>query len=108
MLRMFSIGAFKAINGGEGFCDVRSRVLRQRDAMLREVPLGATGVIVSHMWVTRAMVGEAIGEENPMKIDIPTGSISVIDYPDGFSEEAFLAKECPPPTVLVFGMKPTL
>jgi hypothetical protein len=26
-------GAFEKVNGGEGFCDVRTRVLEQRDAM---------------------------------------------------------------------------
>lgn len=67
-------GAFKAVNGGEGFCDLRSRVLAQRDEMLRALPPGGTGCIVSHMWVTRAMVGEALGEPNPMKVDIPTAS----------------------------------
>lgn len=73
-------GAFKAINDGEGFCDLRERVLRQRDVVLDAVPLGSAGVIVSHMWVTRAMVGEAQGEPNPLKVDIPTASISIVDY----------------------------
>ena len=45
------------------------------------VPTGSAGVIVSHLWVTRAVVGEALGEANPMKVEIPTASISVIDYP---------------------------
>ncbi|KAL3925921.1 MAG: hypothetical protein SGPRY_003533 [Prymnesium sp.] len=99
-------GAFKAINGGEGFCDIRERVLRQRDAMLQQIPLGSAGVIVSHMWVTRAMVGEAIGEANPLKVDIPTASISIIDYKDGFSAAAFSAGECSPPTVHMIGFKP--
>jgi len=54
-----TLGAWKAINGGEGFCDLRARVLGERDALLRTLPLGAAGVLVSHMWVTRAVVGEA-------------------------------------------------
>ncbi|KAL1508437.1 hypothetical protein AB1Y20_004541 [Prymnesium parvum] len=99
-------GAFKAINGGEGFCDIRERVLKQRDAMLQEIPLGSAGVIVSHMWVTRAIVGEAIGEENPLNVEIPTASISVIDYPEGFSASAFAAGACPSPTVISVGFKP--
>ena len=54
-----TLGAWKAVNGGEGFCDLRARVLGERDALLRTLPLGAAGVLVSHMWVTRAIVGEA-------------------------------------------------
>eukprot|EP00930_Biecheleria_cincta_P064500 TRINITY_DN50084_c0_g1_i1.p1 TRINITY_DN50084_c0_g1~~TRINITY_DN50084_c0_g1_i1.p1 ORF type:complete len:290 (-),score=31.62 TRINITY_DN50084_c0_g1_i1:265-1053(-) len=99
-------GAFKAINGGEGFCDVRNRVLAQRDAVLQALPLGSAGVIVSHMWVTRAMVGEAMGEPNPMKVDIPTASISTVDYPEGFETAALVAGSCEGPTVRLVGRKP--
>lgn len=103
-------GAFFSVNGGEGFCDIRSRVLHQRDEMLRTaVPLGGTGVIVSHLWVTRAMVGEAIEEPNPLKVDIPTASISIVDYPDGFTTaEDLAAGRCPKPVVRSIGVKPTL
>jgi len=99
-------GAFKSVNGGEGFCDVRSRVLKQRDALLRALPLGSTGIIVSHLWVTRAMVGEALGEENPLNVEIPTASVSTIDYPDGFTAEAFAEGGCGKPKVLAVGHKP--
>jgi len=101
-------GAFKDINGGEGFCDLKSRVLQQRDAMLRELPLGSAGVIVSHMWVTRAIVGEALEEPNPMKVEIPTASISIIDYPgdQGFSAQALAKAECAKPCVRAVGIKP--
>jgi len=101
-------GAYREINGGEGFCDLRQRVLEKRDACLAALPLGSAGVIVSHMWVTRAMAGEALGEENPMKVDIPTASVSVIDYPDGFSYTAFEAGECAAPVVVSVGTKPPL
>lgn len=95
-----------AENGGEGFCDVRARVLSQRDALLERLPGGATAVVVSHMWVTRAMVGEALGEADPTLVDIPTASVSVVDYPDGFSAAAFAAGTCAAPTVLAVGVKP--
>lgn len=101
-------GAFKAVNGGEGFCDLRTRVLKQRDAMLSQLPPGGTGVVVSHMWVTRAIVGEALCEPNPMKVDIPTASISILDYPEGFTAEAFVAGDCPTPQVQAVGLKPQL
>ena len=65
------------VNGGEGFADVRQRVLAKRDECLRSLPLGGAGVIVSHLWVTRAMVGEALGEANPLNVEIPTASVSV-------------------------------
>ena len=58
------------------------------------MPLGGAGVIVSHMWVTRAMVGEALGEDDPTKVEVPTASVSIVDYPDGFSAAAFAAGEC--------------
>ena len=47
-------------------------------------------------------------EENPMKVNIPTASISVVDYPDGFTAEAFAAGECASPTVQVVGLTPEL
>ena len=40
-----TLGAWRERNGGEGFCDLRARVLGQRDALLRTVPLGGAGVI---------------------------------------------------------------
>jgi len=103
-----TLGAWKAINGGEGFCDLQKRVLEKRDDCLATLPLGSTGVIVSHLWVTRAMVGEALGESDPMNVDIPTASVSVIDYPEGFSAEAFASGGCEAPTVQGVGVKPPL
>jgi broad specificity phosphatase PhoE len=59
--------------------------------------------------VTRAIVGEALGESNPMNIDIPTASISIIDYPaKGFSEVALASGSCARPVVRAVGIKPEL
>ena len=58
--------------------------------------------------VTRAIVGEALGEPDPLQVDIPTASVSVIDYPDGFSADAFAAGDCKPPLVQAVGTKPVL
>jgi len=102
-----TLGAYRDINGGEGFCDLRTRVLTQRDALLGSIPAGRAVVIVSHMWVTRAMVGEAQGEANPLNVDIPTASVSVVDYPEGFTAAALAAGECEPPLVVSVGLKPT-
>ena len=56
-----------------------------------------------------AMVGEALGEPNPLKVDIPTASISVVDYPEGFtSYEDLAAGKCEAPTVVAVGVKPVV
>ena len=78
--------------------DLRKRVLDQRDALLASVPPGRAAVIVSHLWVTRALIGDVTGERDPLAIDIPTASVSVVDYPaDGGA-----------PTVVSTGFKPAL
>ena len=43
-----------------------------------------------------------------MKVSIPTASVSIIDYPDGFTAEAFAAGSCAAPVVQVVGLKPDL
>ena len=51
-----------------------------------------------HLWVTRALIGDVTGERDPLAIDIPTASVSVVDYPaDGGA-----------PTVVSTGFKPAL
>ena len=44
-----TLGAWRQRNGGEGFCDLRARVLAQRDALLVAVPLGGAGVIAAQL-----------------------------------------------------------
>jgi broad specificity phosphatase PhoE len=99
-------GAYREINGGEGFCDLRLRVLEQRNKVLEKMPLGSVGVIVSHMWVTRAMLAEALGELNPMNVDVPTASLSVIDYPCDFTTGGLADGKCAQPTVIEQGFTP--
>ena len=60
------------------------------------------------MWVTRAIAGEALGASDPMTVDIPTASISIIDYPEDFSAEAYAAGKCGPPLVQALGIKPPI
>ena len=43
-----------------------------------------------------------------MKVEIPTASISVIDYCEGFSESSFAEGGCEAPVVQVVGLKPEL
>ena len=91
--------------GGEGMGDLKERVLTARDFVLKKVRPGGAAVIVSHMWVTRAMVADAIGEDDYQKVNIPTASISVIDYgPEAWPP--VLATE--PASVPVIGYKPSL
>ena len=57
----------------------------------RSVPPGRAAVIVSHLWVTRALIGDVTGERDPLAIDIPTASVSVVDYPaDGGARDGGL------------------
>ena len=91
--------------GGEGMGDLRDRVLTARDFILKKVRDGGAAVVVSHMWVTRVMVADALGEPSVLNVDIPTASISVIDYgPDAWPP--VLATE--PASVPVVGFKPAV
>lgn len=88
---------------GEGMGDLRERVMVARDFVLQKLRPGAAAVIVSHMWVTRAMVADALGEDNVLNVDIPTASISVLDYgPTAWP--TMLAEELP--QVPIVGWKP--
>ena len=68
---------------GEGIGDMRERVLVARDYVLSGTRPGCASVIVSHMWVTRLILAEALGISNVLELDVPTASVSVIDYKDG-------------------------
>tara|TARA_B100000513_G_scaffold164269_1_gene80654 strand:- start:60 stop:326 length:267 start_codon:yes stop_codon:yes gene_type:complete len=56
-------------------------VFRQRDALLPTIEPGKAAVLISHMWVTRALLGEALGEDDPLAVDVPTASVSCVEYP---------------------------
>lgn len=73
----------REVAGGEGMADLRDRVLTARDYVLRGTRPGTASIIVSHMWVTRVMLADAMGVDNVLKIDVPTASISIVDYPEG-------------------------
>ena len=91
--------------GGEGMGELRERVLNVRDFLLKRCKPGTASVVVSHMWVTRILLADALGESNVLNVDVPTASISVIDYspeswPPATADEA--------PSVVVVGHKPPL
>lgn len=90
---------------GEGMGDLRTRVLDAREFILGKVREGSAAVVVSHMWVTRVMVADAIGEPDVLSVDIPTASISVIDYGPGTWPPA-LVEEGLKPDVPMVGMMP--
>jgi broad specificity phosphatase PhoE len=52
---------FRPGGGAEALADVAARVLAAKDELLARSPWGSTTCLVSHMWVTRSIVGEAIG-----------------------------------------------
>lgn len=66
-------------HGGETFREVRSRVLAAKDQHLLQ---GGTTVLVSHNWVTKAVVADAMGLDiqDWGQIDIPTASVSLLEY----------------------------
>ena len=61
---------------------MKERVLEARDAVLSVVPLGSASCVVSHLWVTRSMISDALGIEvgDLHTLAISTASISCIDY----------------------------
>ena len=65
--------------GGEGIGDLRERVMVARDYILKKLQPGTAAVVVSHMWVTRTILADALGESNVLNVDVPTASISVVD-----------------------------
>lgn len=73
----------REVAGGEGMADLRDRVLAARDYVLRGTRPGSASVMVSHMWVTRVLLADALGAPDVLQIDVPTASVSVVDYPDG-------------------------
>uniref|UniRef100_A0A7S0KZ69 Phosphoglycerate mutase (2,3-diphosphoglycerate-dependent) n=1 Tax=Coccolithus braarudii TaxID=221442 RepID=A0A7S0KZ69_9EUKA len=73
---------------GEGMGDLKDRVLTERDELLSTLLPGSAAVLVSHLWVTRSLLGEALGEEDPLAVDVPTASVSVVDYPARFKGQA--------------------
>lgn len=69
-------------HGGESLGDLRRRVLGARDRMYAAHKQGDTVVLVSHMFPTRAILADALGLDltDWDKLEIPTGSISLVEY----------------------------
>lgn len=67
--------------GGEGFADVRRRVLAVGREILA-VHTGATAALVAHGGVIRALLADAlrVADEDIFRIDQSHGAISVVDY----------------------------
>jgi broad specificity phosphatase PhoE len=53
--------------GGESLHDIRARVLKARDEVLSSMSPGAASAIVSHLWVTRSILSDALGQEVHVK-----------------------------------------
>jgi len=91
--------------GGEGMDDLRERVIVCRDFILKRLQEDQTAVIVSHLWVTRCLLADALGESDVLRVDVPTASVSVIDYVEG--SWPLVVSTCAPEVTLV-GFKPPL
>ena len=97
----------RVVVNGEGMGDMRERVLCARDYVLSGTRPGSASVVVSHMWVTRIILAEALAMKNVLELDVPTASISIIDYPMG-SWPISAADANSPAVVELSGFKPTL
>lgn len=77
---------FRPPGGAEALADVARRVLAAKDELLAQSPWGSTTALVSHMWVTRSIVGQAKGFDTEtdtarlQEVDLPTASVSVVEY----------------------------
>uniref|UniRef100_A0A7S3F0X5 Phosphoglycerate mutase (2,3-diphosphoglycerate-dependent) n=1 Tax=Haptolina ericina TaxID=156174 RepID=A0A7S3F0X5_9EUKA len=96
---------FAGIYGGEGMGQLRERVLGCRDFILKRLQPDMSAVIVSHLWVTRCLLADALGEPDVLNVDVPTASISIIDYGDGSWPAAVASEQ---PTVVLSGFEPPL
>lgn len=69
-------------DGGESLSFLENRVLSARDELLKQVPIGRAGAIVSHLQVTRCILGDALGipTSDISDLEIATASITCIDY----------------------------
>ena len=81
-------------NCGESLGDLRNRVLQVRDELLAQHQ-GEIVVIVAHMMPIKALLAEALDlrlEQWP-DIQLPTGSISLVDYSNGAGVVSWQAKK---------------
>lgn len=87
-------------HGGETYTDLFQRVLAARDrALAKAREAGAKTIcIVSHMWVTKSMITDVMGikpteQDKWAKIQVPTASVSLLEYPlsgDGNPKVVFM------------------
>jgi broad specificity phosphatase PhoE len=68
--------------GGESIAAVSARVLAAAADVLPSVPLGGSGAVVSHLWVTRSLLAAA--SDRPVAelagMSVPTASVSCVEY----------------------------
>ncbi|GMH70106.1 hypothetical protein TL16_g05326 [Triparma laevis f. inornata] len=79
-------------DGGESIMTVKTRVMGALDQILEGTPKGEATCVVSHLWVTRSMISDALGVEpgKMNEVDVPTASISCVDYEDGGSAQVVM------------------
>ncbi|KAJ8600429.1 hypothetical protein CTAYLR_001403 [Chrysophaeum taylorii] len=91
--------AYRPPGGAESIDDVQRRALGAlRDEILPALEPGRVAVLVSHLYVTRALLATALPGTSIPDIDVPTASIAALAFDDTFREA----------TVLCRGIKPDL
>lgn len=104
MDRFLADKSYRPPGGAESIDDVQSRALTAlRDQVLASstpsTHANEAAVIVSHLYVTRALLSSAIPDVPIPDIDVPTASISVVQYDEDDFDKA---------TVVSRGIKPAL
>ena len=81
-------------HGGESLGDLRRRVIGARDRICAAQKPGDSVVLVSHMFPTRAILADALDLDltDWDKIEIPTGSISLVEYAGKQATVQFMGK----------------
>lgn len=95
----------REVADGESIAEVRDRAISVRDYVLRGTRSGSASVIVSHLWILRLIIAAALGEDDPLQVEVPEASVTVIDYQDS-TWPVHVASELP--HVMRVGYQPML
>jgi broad specificity phosphatase PhoE len=81
-------------HGGESLEDLRTRVLGVRDRILETHSELSAVALVSHMFPTRAILADALNLDLTewSQLEIPTGSISLVEYEGTHGSVKFMGK----------------
>jgi len=88
--------------GGESYSTLAKRVLAAREELLGVTECGRASAIVSHLQVTRSLLGDAlgVGVEELAVLKVATASVTCIDYDDVSGEQTVHFQSYKPDTGL--------